>query len=81
MLSGGQKQRVAMARALVRKPVLLVMDEATSALDKDTEERVLHNIENLRSTQIIIAHRLSTIRSCDKIVVLKDGKLAEMGTY
>lgn len=81
MLSGGQKQRVAMARALVRKPVLLVMDEATSALDKETEERVLRNIEGLRSTQIIIAHRLSTIRSCDKIIVLKEGKLAEMGTY
>jgi ABC-type bacteriocin/lantibiotic exporter with double-glycine peptidase domain len=76
LLSGGQKQRVALARALVRKPVLLVMDEATSALDKDTEERVLENIEGLRNTQIVIAHRLSTIRSCDRIIVLKDGRLA-----
>ena len=81
LFSGGQKQRIAIARALVRKPYLLVMDEATSALDKETEERVLHNIQGMNCSQIIIAHRMSTIRSCDRIIVVKNGKLAEMGTF
>ena len=81
LFSGGQKQRVAIARALVRKPHLLVMDEATSALDKDTEERVLQNIQDLHCSQLIIAHRMSTIRSCDRIIVVKNGRLAEMGTF
>jgi ATP-binding cassette subfamily B protein len=76
LFSGGQKQRIAIARALVRKPVVLVMDEATSALDKDTEEKVLKNIETLRCSQLIIAHRMSTIKSCDRIVVIKNGRLA-----
>jgi len=81
LLSGGQKQRVALARAVIRKPLLMVMDEATSALDKETEEKVLLNIDKLKCTQIVIAHRLSTIKSCDRIIVLKEGKIAEMGTY
>jgi ABC-type multidrug transport system fused ATPase/permease subunit len=81
LLSGGQKQRVALARALIRKPVLMIMDEATSALDKETEERVLENIYKLNCTQVVIAHRLSTIKSCDRIIVLKEGKLVESGTY
>ena len=81
LFSGGQKQRIAIARALIRKPKVLVMDEATSALDKDTEEKVLHNIESLNCTQLIIAHRMSTIRSCDRIIVIKNGRLAEIGTY
>jgi ABC-type multidrug transport system fused ATPase/permease subunit len=59
----------------------MVMDEATSALDKESEERVLSNIDKLNCTQIVIAHRLSTIKSCDRIIVLKNGRLAEMGTY
>lgn len=81
LFSGGQKQRIAIARALVRKPVVLVMDEATSALDKETEEKVLKNIESLNCSQIIIAHRMSTIKCCDRIVVIKNGKLAEMGSF
>lgn len=81
LFSGGQKQRIAIARALIRKPYLLVMDEATSALDKDTEERVLQNIQDMNCSQIIIAHRMSTIKSCDRIIVIKDGRLAEMGTF
>lgn len=81
LFSGGQKQRIAIARALVRKPVVLVMDEATSALDKEAEERVLGNINSLNCSQIIIAHRMSTIKSCDRIIVIKNGRLAEMGSF
>jgi ABC-type multidrug transport system fused ATPase/permease subunit len=81
LFSGGQKQRIAIARALIRKPVVLVMDEATSALDKEAEERVLGNINTLKCSQIIIAHRMSTIKSCDRIIVIKNGRLAEMGSF
>ena len=76
LFSGGQKQRIAIARALVRKPQVLIMDEATSALDKDTEERVLENIQEMNCSQIIIAHRMSTIKKCDRIIVIKNGRLA-----
>ena len=81
LFSGGQKQRIAIARALARKPNLLVLDEATSALDKDTEEKVLKNMEDMKCSQLIIAHRMSTIRSCDRILVIKNGKLSESGTF
>ena len=75
LFSGGQKQRIAIARALTRKPSLLVLDEATSALDKETEERVLTDLREMQCSQLIIAHRMSTIRSCDRIIVIKNGRL------
>ncbi len=83
-LSGGQKQRVSIARALVRNPRILILDEATSALDNVSEFHVQRAIEKLverRCTTFIVAHRLSTIRNADRIIVMDDGKLVEMGTY
>jgi ATP-binding cassette, subfamily B (MDR/TAP), member 1 len=80
-LSGGQKQRIAIARAIIRKPKILLMDEATSALDADTESEVLKNIRDLmiEATCIIIAHRLKTIDSCDYVMVMDSGKVSEIG--
>jgi len=82
-LSGGQKQRLAIARAVLRKTPILVLDEATSAVDNETEAQIQKAIENLtgRHTLIAIAHRLSTVRKADRIIVLKDGKIAEEGTH
>ncbi len=82
-LSGGQRQRLAIARALLKKPKLLILDEATSNLDTVTEGAIKNTIFNLGKelTCIIIAHRLSTIKNCDKIVVMDDGKILELGTH
>ncbi len=84
-LSGGEKQRLSIARALLRKPQLLVFDEATSSLDSLTEEEVSRTIRDIARAQegitILIAHRLSTIMHADRILVLERGKIAEQGTH
>ena len=84
-MSGGQKQRIAIARALIKKPVVLLLDEATSALDATSERIVQESIDKLQQaksqTTIIIAHRLSTIRTADKIAVVNQGVIAEEGTH
>lgn len=82
-LSGGQRQRIGVARALYNEPELLVFDEATSALDAETEQEVSRAIDALSGTKtvILIAHRLSTLKNCDRIVMLKDGRVAGMGSH
>jgi ATP-binding cassette subfamily B protein/subfamily B ATP-binding cassette protein MsbA len=81
-LSEGEKQRITIARALLRDAPILILDEPTSALDVETEAAVMEGIERLMAgrTTFIIAHRLSTVRRCDRIVVLRDGGIAEQGT-
>ena len=79
--SGGQLQRLLIARAVVRRPRLLLLDEATSALDNRTQEIVSQSLERLKATRIVVAHRLSTIRKADRIFVLDQGRVVEVGTY
>lgn len=80
-LSGGQRQRILIARAIARRPRILLFDEATSALDNHTQAVVSQTLEQLRATRVVIAHRLSTIRNADRIVVLVKGRVAESGTF
>jgi ATP-binding cassette, subfamily B, bacterial PglK len=82
-LSGGQRQRIAIARALYRRPDVLIFDEGTSALDNATEAALIESLRTLRGshTILLVAHRLSTVRDCDKIVYLEAGRIADVGTY
>jgi ATP-binding cassette subfamily B protein/subfamily B ATP-binding cassette protein MsbA len=82
-LSGGQKQRLSIARAVLKDAPILILDEATSSVDTETELLIQQALERLivGKTTIIIAHRLSTIRKADKIVVLEDRGIREMGTH
>jgi ATP-binding cassette subfamily C protein len=80
-LSGGQRQRLLIARALVRKPRVLIFDEATSALDNATQAEVKASLDKLNVTRIVVAHRLSTIRDVHRIVVMDRGKVVEQGSY
>jgi subfamily B ATP-binding cassette protein MsbA len=82
-LSGGQKQRISIARELYKDVDFLFMDEATSALDSETEKQIQRNIDELKGqyTIVIIAHRLSTIKNADRVVVLKQGEIEQVGTY
>ena len=80
-LSGGQRQRIMIARAIARRPRILLFDEATSALDNQSQAIVSTSLGNLNVTRIIIAHRLSTVRQADRIIVLVDGKVVQTGSY
>ncbi len=82
-LSGGQKQRVSIARALAKEPPILIMDDSVSAVDTSTEEKILKNLKKVRKgkTTIIIAHRISTVKNADKIVVIDDGRVVDVGTH
>lgn len=82
-LSGGQKQRTAIARAILRRPSILILDDALSAVDTITEERILRSLSELmrQQTTILISHRVSTVRHADLIVVVENGRIAEQGTH
>jgi len=82
-LSGGQKQRLSIARAILKDAPIILLDEATSSLDAESEEKVQNAIQNLtkNKTTLVIAHRLSTIMKADKIIVLNQGKIADIGTH
>ena len=83
LLSGGQKQRVAIARAFIKNAPIVILDEATSALDNKSEAIVQKAIDNLMKdkTVFVIAHRLSTIQNADRIAVINEGRLVELGRH
>ncbi len=82
-LSGGQKQRVSIARALAKNPPILIMDDSVSAVDTSTEEKILRNLRKIRQgkTTIMIAHRISTVKNADKIIVIDEGEVLDVGTH
>ncbi|MCQ2505659.1 MAG: ABC transporter ATP-binding protein/permease [Lachnospiraceae bacterium] len=82
-LSGGQKQRISLARALAVAPPILILDDTTSAVDMETEKEIQHALKSLdfECTKLIIAQRISTTKACDKILVLKDGRIVEEGSH
>ena len=82
-LSGGQIQRIALAKALYRDPDLLILDEPTGALDYIAESKIIDTLKLLvpKITIVLVSHSINTIENCDKIVVLKNGKISEIGTF
>lgn len=82
-LSGGQKQRLSIARAVLKDPQILILDDAMSAVDANTEQNIIKNLTESRKgkTTIIIAHRISQVQNCDKIIVMKDGKITDVGNH
>ena len=82
-LSGGQRQRIAIARALLSNPPILIFDEATSALDYESERIIMENLDRIAAsrTMLMIAHRLTTVEKCDRIVVVDQGEIVEVGTH
>jgi ATP-binding cassette subfamily B multidrug efflux pump len=82
-LSGGQKQRTAIARAVLRDPRILILDDALASVDTHTEDQILGALRTVMQgrTSILIAHRVSTARSADRVAVLVDGRIAELGTH
>src|SRR5690606_11898819 len=82
-LSGGQRQRISIARELFKDVEILILDEATSALDSETERAIQQNMEELKGkyTILIVAHRLATIKDADRIVVMKNGSISDIGSF
>jgi ATP-binding cassette subfamily B protein len=82
-LSGGQKQRTAIARAVLRKPAIMIFDDSLSAVDTETEEKILQNLKTVmhNRTSIIISHRISTVKHADRIYVLGEETITEHGTH
>ena len=82
-LSGGQRQRVSLARALARKPDILLLDDTLSAVDAHTEEVILEKLKNELAGKscVVIAHRLSAVKNADEIIYLEDGRITERGTH
>jgi subfamily B ATP-binding cassette protein MsbA len=82
-LSGGQRQRISIARALLKDSPVLILDEATAALDNESERRVQQELSLLMKgrTTLVIAHRLSTVEGADRIIVLDEGRIVEMGNH
>ncbi|NRR90746.1 ABC transporter ATP-binding protein [Winogradskyella undariae] len=82
-LSGGQKQRVSIARAIIKKPEILLFDDCLSAVDTETEEKILNNLVKLtkNKTTIIVSHRISSAKNADQIIILEDGKVIESGNH
>ncbi len=82
-VSGGQKQRLSIARALIKKPAILILDDSTSAVDMGTESKIQKNLKKILKTTtcIVIAQRISSVRDADKILVLDDGQIVDQGTH
>jgi ATP-binding cassette subfamily B protein len=82
-LSGGQKQRISIARALLKSPELLILDDCLSAVDAKTEHKILNNLAGFldQKTAIVITHRIFSVLNFDKIIVLEEGRILEMGTH